>query len=160
MGGLSRREVTLRQATDLRDVRVALSEPTGVVHGASSKREGMFAVKKFAIMLAAVVALALSATVQAKTTADGATVTRATLASGFIDANNKLFPATCDETQVITQNQRREMFNCTFDAEIPPPIVCDTATGCFWFSDFDGKKATSTHFVITQSGQMVGWATY
>ena len=34
------------------------------------------------------------------------------------------------------------------------------SSGCGWFSDFDGALASSTHFVITPSGRMVGWATY
>lgn len=107
------------------------------------------------IVLTVVVTLALllSAGVWA------ATVTKATLASGF-DDGTAFYPATCDETQVINGNQRKETFNCTFDAAVPAPFVCDTAVGCIWFSDFDGAEATSTHFVITPSGRMVGWATY
>jgi hypothetical protein len=107
------------------------------------------------ILLAAIatLALVLSAGVQA------ATVTQATLASGFFDGTT-LHPATCTETQVINDNQRKETFQCTFDATVPAPFVCDTAVGCLWFSDFDGAEATTTHFVITPSGLMVGWATY
>lgn len=117
--------------------------------------------RKPSMMLAAVTmcALALSAGIQTAK-ADGATVTRATLASGFVDENNVFYPATCDETQVINTHQRKETFNCTFDAAVPAPVVCDTSIGCVWFSDFDGAEATNTHFVITPSGMMVGWATY
>ncbi len=111
------------------------------------------------IVLAAVtVALALAASVGAGN--NGATVTRATLASGVVDVNNVFYPATCDETQVINGNQRKETFQCTFDAAVPAPAVCDTSFGCFWFSDFDGALAISTHFVVTPSGTMNGWATY
>ena len=105
------------------------------------------------VLAALTLALMLSAGVQA------ATVTKATLASGFFDGTT-FYPATCNETQVINGNQRKETFQCTFDAAVPAPFVCDTAVGCFWASDFDGAEATSTHFVITPSGLMVGWATY
>lgn len=134
-------------------------------------QEGSLSVRKSLTVLAAVTtcALALSAPVQAANTPqaentpnadNGATVTRATLASGYVDENNVFYPATCDETQVINKNQRKETFHCTFDAAVPAPIVCDTSIGCEWFSDFDGALATNTHFVITPSGNMVGWATY
>lgn len=120
--------------------------------------------RKFSIVFVAVMALALSlsAAVQAAnkpTATSGATVAKATLASGFFDGTT-FFPATCDETQVINENQRKETFNCTFDAAVPAQFLCDTSIGCLWFSDFDGAEATSTHFVITASGLMVGWATY
>jgi hypothetical protein len=46
--------------------------------------------------------------------------------------------------------------HCTFDEAVPPPLVCDTSIGCVWFSDFDGAESTSTHFLITRSGLMVG----
>jgi hypothetical protein len=122
-------------------------------------------VKKSLIVLAAMTtsALVLSASVQAAnqpTAGNGATVTKATLSSSFVDENGVLYPATCAETQVINKNRRKETFQCTFDAAVPAPIVCDTSIGCFWFSDFDGAQAISTHFVITPSGRMVGWATY
>ena len=114
--------------------------------------------KKSLIFLAVLMTLAfvLAPGVQA---ADGATVTRATLPSSFFDGTT-LFPATCDETQVVNGNQRKETFHCTFDAAVPAPFVCDTSIGCLWFSDFDGAEAVSTHFVITHSGLMVGWAKY
>jgi hypothetical protein len=120
--------------------------------------------RKSLIILAAVMTLALglSAGAQAANTPTGgsrATVAKATLPSGFFDGTN-LYPATCDETQVINDNQRKETFQCTFDAAVPAQFVCDTSVGCSWFSDFDGAEATSTHFVITASGLMVGWATY
>jgi hypothetical protein len=105
-------------------------------------------------------ALSLSAAVHAANTpGKGATVTKATLPSGYFDGTT-FYPATCKETQVINKNQRKETFNCTFDAAVPAPVVCDTSIGCLWFSDFDGAEAISTHFVITPSGRMVGWATY
>jgi hypothetical protein len=69
------------------------------------------------------------------------------------------YPATCDETQVINDNGRTETFQCTFDAAVPARLVCDSP-GCQWFSDFDGTEASSTHFVVTASGLMVGWAQY
>jgi hypothetical protein len=120
-------------------------------------------VNKTSVILAVVtLALGLSAGVQAAnnpTNGNGATVTKATLASGYSDSTG-IYPATCDETQVVNANQRKETFTCTFDAAAPAPIVCDTSIGCFWFSDFDGAEASSTHFVITPSGRMVGWATY
>jgi hypothetical protein len=123
-------------------------------------RKGLLSVRT-SLTLAAVAtcALTLSAPVAAAN-GNGATVTRATLASGYVDENNVFYPATCDETQVINQNQRKETFHCTFDAAVPAPIVCDTSIGCEWVSDFDGALATNTHFVITPSGKMVGWATY
>ena len=119
--------------------------------------------RKLSITLGVVMlALGLSASVHAANapvSANAATVTQATLPSGYVDSTG-FYPATCDETQVVNNNQRKETFNCTFDAAVPAPIVCDTSSGCFWFSDFDGAQATRTHFVITPSGRMVGWATY
>ncbi len=89
------------------------------------------------IILAVVtMALGLSAIVQA---ANGATVTKATLASGFCDTTG-CYAATCNETQVVNENQRKETFDCTFDAARPAPFVCDTSVGCGWFSDFDGAR--------------------
>jgi hypothetical protein len=114
-------------------------------------------VKKLVIMIGALGALAMAAAPVGQ--ADDATVTRATLPSGFFDGTN-LYPATCDETQVINDNARTETFNCTFDDGVPAPFLCDTSNGCGWFSDFDGAEATSTHFVVTPSGLMVGWAQY
>jgi hypothetical protein len=61
---------------------------------------------------------------------------------------------------VINDNSRTETFNCTFDDGVPASFVCDTSIGCTWASDFDGAEATSTHFVVTPSGRMVGWAQY
>jgi hypothetical protein len=109
------------------------------------------------ILVVAVAAMALA--IASVGRADNATVTRATLASGFFDGTT-FYPATCDETQVINDNGRTETFNCTFDAAVPAPNVCDTSIGCVWFSDFDGAEATSTHFVVTPSGRAVGWAQY
>jgi hypothetical protein len=104
-------------------------------------------------------AIALSAilTGPALAAASPATVTRATLASSFVDLEGNFFPATCDETQVIRGDLRREMFHCTFDDAVPAPYVCDET--CSWSSDFDGAPATGTHFVVTASG-MRGWAVY
>ncbi|HEX7311362.1 MAG TPA: hypothetical protein VF232_09295 [Gaiellaceae bacterium] len=113
--------------------------------------------KVFVVIAAAItVALALATGVRAD---NGATVTHATLASSIFDGTT-LYPMTCEETQVINGNQRKETFQCTFDAAAPTPFVCDTSNGCFWFSDFDGAEATSTHFVITPSGRVLGWAVY
>ena len=112
------------------------------------------------VLVVTMCALALSAGVQTANGDNGATVTRATLASGFVDENNVVYPATCDETQVMNGNQRKETFQCTFDDAVPTPIVCDTTIGCLWFSDFDGAEATQMHVVITRSGLMVGWALY
>jgi hypothetical protein len=113
-----------------------------------------------AIVLVTTCALGLSAGVQTASGDNGATVTRATLQSFFVDENGIFYPATCDEIQVINGNQRKESFHCTFDDAVPAPLVCDTSIGCVWFSDFDGAEATSTHFVVTRSGLMVGWALY
>jgi hypothetical protein len=110
------------------------------------------------LLTVALVAL-LGATAGAAS-ADSAHVTRATLASGFVDPNNIFYPATCNETQVIADGQRTESFNCTFDAAVPAPFQCATASVCGWFSDFDGALAVRTEFVITPSGRMVGSASY
>ena len=114
--------------------------------------------RQWLIVLAAAMTLALclSTTVQA---GSRATVTRATLPSFFFDGAD-LFLATCHEQQVINGNHRKETFRCTFDGDAPAPFVCDTAIGCGWSSDFDGAESISTHFVITPSGHMRGWASY
>jgi len=112
--------------------------------------------------MAAALSISVSTGAQAANTptaGNGAAVTRAALASSFSDGTT-IYPATCQETQVINTNQRNETFQCRFDGAVPAPIVCDTSSGCFWFSDFDGAGATDTHFVITPSGRLVGWATY
>jgi hypothetical protein len=115
-------------------------------------------VRKWLLILAAATALALtlSTTVQAS---NRATVTRATLPSFFCD-QTACYPATCHEHQVVNGNHRKESFRCTFDGDAPARIICDTAIGCQWFSDFDGAVANRTHFVITPSGRMLGWAAY
>ena len=115
---------------------------------------------RFPVLCAAVATCALALTAGVAAASDGATVTRATLPSGFVDENNVPYPATCDVTQVINNNGRKETFRCTFDEAVPAPIVCDTSIGCVWFSDFDGAEATDTHFVINPAGLMVGWAKY
>jgi len=106
------------------------------------------------------VALLLGLAVVAPTgaAASSATVTRATLPSFFVDLEGTFFPATCDVTQVITDAQRMETFTCTFDDAVPAPYVCDKS--CTWGSDFDGAPAVRTHFLITQTGVMRGWAQY
>ncbi len=122
--------------------------------------------KKSLIVLAATMAWALALSTGGAQAAhhsnasNGATVTRLTVPSSFVGEHNVFYPATCRLTQVINRNQRKETFQCTFDAAVPMPIVCDTSIGCAWFSDIDGAQATSTHFVITPSGRMVGWATF
>src|SRR5438093_12156009 len=70
------------------------------------------AVMKPAMIIAVVAALVLAVAPAGQ--ADNARVTRATLASGIFDGTN-LYPATCDETQVINDNARTETLNCTFD---------------------------------------------
>lgn len=107
------------------------------------------------VAVAMTLTLAVAATAQARST-----VTRATLQSGIVDREGSFFPATCDEQQVINANHQKETFRCTFPDGPPGPIVCDTAVGCSWFSDFDGTPATSTHWVITPSGILRGWASY
>jgi hypothetical protein len=86
---------------------------------------------------------------------NGAQTTRATLPSGW-----DIYPMTCDETQVITTNQRKETFHCAYTG--PPPAQAEEAdeTNAFWFSDFDGAPAVKFHIVITPSGGFEGWATY
>jgi hypothetical protein len=114
--------------------------------------------RKIAIVLAAgaTLALMLAAGVKAN---DGATVTRRTLPSGILNGTT-FYPATCDETQVINANQRIETFQCSFDAGAPAPVVCSPSKDCFWNSDFDGAPATDFRFIITPSGELVGWAKY
>ena len=115
--------------------------------------------KSLMVLVVTMCALALSAGVQTANGDNGATVTRATLASFWFE-DDVFYPATCDETQVINGNHRRETFHCTFDDAVPAPIVCDTSIGCVWFSDFDGAEAMQMHVVITRSGLMVGWAQF
>lgn len=119
--------------------------------------------KKYLVSLAAAaMTLAVAGGVEAANapaSANAATVTQATLPSGIFDGTS-FFPATCAETQVVNGNQRKETFQCSFDAGAPASFVCDTSRDCLWFSDFDGAEAKSTHFVITPSGVLVGWATY
>ena len=90
--------------------------------------------------------------------AASATVTRATLASFFLDRELTFFPATCDVTQVVNDNHRIETFRCTFDDAVPQAYRCDDS--CTWSSDFDGAPAVKTYFHITPSGLMLGWAVY
>ena len=62
------------------------------------------------ILAVVAVALGLSASVEAAntpTSGGGATVTKATLPSGYSDSTG-FYPATCDETQVVNENQRKE----------------------------------------------------
>ena len=115
---------------------------------------------RFAMLCAVVATCALAVTAGVQAESNGATVTRATLPSGFVDENNVVYLATCDYTQVINDNGRMETFRCTFDGAAPAPVVCDTSIGCLWFSDFDGAEATDTHYVINPAGLMVGWAKY
>ena len=90
--------------------------------------------------------------------ASSATVTRATLPSFFVDRAGTIFPATCDITQVVNDNQRIETFRCTFDDAVTSTYRCDDS--CTWSSDFDGAPAVKTYFHITPSGLMLGWAVY
>lgn len=102
--------------------------------------------------------LALGVLVPAAAAASSATITRATLPSFFVDLEGTFFPATCEVTQVVTDSQRIETFTCTFDDAVPAPYVCDSS--CTWGSDFDGAPAIRTHFLITRTGVMHGWALY
>ena len=116
-------------------------------------------VRKWLIILVAALTLSLALSGVAQGS-NAATVTKATLASFFVDQEGTFFPATCHETQVINGNHRKETFRCSFDGDAPAPVVCDTRIGCGWGSDFDGAQSISTHFVITPSGHMRGWASY
>jgi hypothetical protein len=113
--------------------------------------------RKWLVILAAAMTLTLTiaATVQAR-----ATVTHATLPSFYVDRQGNFFLATCEEHQVVNANHRKETFRCSFPEDIPDPVICDTAVGCSWSSDFDGAPAKSAHWVITPSGHMHGWANY
>lgn len=113
-------------------------------------------VRKLLIVLAAALTLSLALS----GVANGATVTKVTVPSFFVDEGGTFFPATCHVTQVINRNHRKETFQCSFDGDAPAPVVCDTAIGCGWASDIDGAVAISTHFLVTPSGHMRGWATY
>jgi hypothetical protein len=62
------------------------------------------------LVLVTTCALGPSAGVTTASGDNGAAVTRATLASGFVDENGIFYPATCDEIQVINGNQRKESF--------------------------------------------------
>ena len=115
--------------------------------------------RKWLIVLAAAMTLSLALTGVVHG-ANRATVTKATLPSSFVDLEGNFFPATCRATQVINRNHRKESFQCSFDGDVPTRYLCDTSVGCQWFSDFDGMPAISTHFVITPSGHMRGWALY
>ena len=112
--------------------------------------------RKILIGVVVIVAIALVGVAQA------ATVTHATFQSGIFDeTTNTFYPMTCDETQVVNQNHRKETFHCTFDEAVPSPGVFSTAKGnAVWFSDFDGAEATSTHWAFTPAGSLQGWARY
>ena len=51
---------------------------------------------RFAMLCAAVATCALALTAGVQAASNGATVTRATLPSGFVDENNVVYLATCD----------------------------------------------------------------
>jgi hypothetical protein len=109
--------------------------------------------KKLAAVAAlAGAALVLTAGVQA---GNGAQTTHATLPSGW-----DIYPMTCDETQVVNGNQRKETFHCAYTG--PPPSRAEEAdqTNAFWFSDFDGAPTKTFHIMITPSGSFEGWAIY
>ncbi len=84
--------------------------------------------------------------------------------SGFWDpVTNTSRPMTCDETQVINKNQRKETFHCTYPFPAPDKALkyeTGDGFGMFWASDFDGKVATSFRLVITPSGNLEGSASY
>lgn len=117
--------------------------------------------KKARALLVAVFVVALVGGYQAReaTASNGATVTKATFDSYYIDENGVFYPAVCDETQVINKSKRKETFYCTFTDAKPAPVIVTEENG-FWFSDFDGAQAVDFQFVITPSGNMNGWAVY
>jgi hypothetical protein len=117
--------------------------------------------RKWFVVLVAILTLtlALSGTVQAKS-ATSSTVTKVTVPSFFVDLEGTFFPATCHLTLVVNSQHRKERFQCSFDGDVPARYLCDTSNGCTWASDIDGAPAISTHFVITPSGHMRGWALY
>jgi hypothetical protein len=92
--------------------------------------------------------------------ADSATtVTHGVFQSGIVDDQGNFFPATCREVQIVNSQLRKETFHCVFTAGIPARTG-PSRSGDLWFSDFDGTQATRTHFVVTPSGGMQGWAVY
>jgi hypothetical protein len=97
-------------------------------------------------------ALVLTGGIQA---GNGATTQHAALPSSWNG-----FPMTCDETQVINKNQRKETFRCDFTGPAPTQAVHADETNSVWFSDFDGAPATAFSIVITPSGNLNGTATY
>jgi hypothetical protein len=84
--------------------------------------------------------------------------------SGWWDpATNTFLPMTCDETQVINKNVRKETFHCAYPFPAPDraiEVATDNPSGIMWASDFDGQLATSFRIRITPSGNVEGSATY
>ena len=84
--------------------------------------------------------------------------------SGWWDpATNTIRPMTCDETQVINKNGRKETFHCTYPFPAPAKAIeysTGDGNGIFWASDFDGTVATSFRLVVTPSGNVEGSASY
>jgi hypothetical protein len=74
---------------------------------------------------------------------------------------NTFYAMTCDQTQVINGNQRKETFRCTFDEAAPEHFAAGSSDDLIWFSDFDGAEPVSTHWAVTPSGRWrAGWALY
>ena len=114
---------------------------------------------KLAVLTALFSSALLLVAVCAASAGDGAQVTKATLASFWVDT-----PMTCDEQQVIDASGRRESFHCKL---LPAPggkaeaISCGTTEGtAVWFSDFDGAEAVSCHLTIAPNGNFEGWARF
>ena len=108
--------------------------------------------RSFWLLAAVVAALVLAGGVLA---GNGAQTQHATLASSWDG-----FAMTCEETQVINKNQRKETFHCEFTEPVPFPAFSCDESNCLWFSDFDGAEAVALHVVFTPSGEFNGWATY
>jgi hypothetical protein len=116
-------------------------------------RRPIFACALVAALLATISALATPAN------ASTVTVTHAVLQSGLVDDQGNFFSATCREVQVVTSNQRKETFHCDLTGGIPDRTG-PSQPGDIWFSDFDGTQSTSSHYVVTPSGHIEGWAVY
>ena len=100
------------------------------------------------IPLLVVLLLSVAGTVQAGST------------KGMASSWNGL-PMTCDETQVINGNMRKETFHCGYPFPAPATaLVLTPDTAATWFSDYDGAFAVNFHIVISPSGNLDGWATY
>ena len=86
---------------------------------------------------------------------------QATSTKGMASSWNGV-PMTCDETQVINKNMRKETFHCTYPLPAPAKalVLTPSSPGAEWFSDYDGVFAVDFHIVISPGGNLEGWATY